>query len=47
METEIGNLDPKKNGECVPSKLLKEMRHIVSEPLAEVWNSELIRSSLR
>ena len=44
IDTEIGNLDPKKNGGCIPTKLLKEMRHIVSEPLAEVWNSELIRN---
>ena len=43
IDSEIGNLDPKKNGGCIPTKLLKEMRHIVSEPLAEVWNSQLIR----
>ena len=43
IDSEIGNLDPKKNGGCIPTKLLKEMRHIVSEPLADVWNSQLIR----
>ena len=43
IDSEIGNLDPKKNGGCIPTKLLKEMRHIVSEPLADVWNTQLIR----
>ena len=43
IDSEIGYLDPKKNGGWIPTMLLKEMRHIVSEPLAEVWNSQLIK----
>ena len=43
IEREIGALDPKKNGGCIPTKLLKEFRYIISKPLAEVWNIQLIR----
>ena len=42
IEREIGALDPKKNGGCIPTKLLKDFRYIVSKPLAEVWNTQLI-----
>ena len=28
IDSEIGNLDPKKNGGCIPTKLLIKMRHI-------------------
>ena len=43
IEEEISALDPKKNGGCISTKLLKEVRSVVSKPLAEVWNSEVIR----
>ena len=44
IDKQIRNLDPKKNGGCIPTKILKEMRHIVSKPLAEIWNTELIKN---
>ena len=40
----LDQLDPKKNDGCIPTKLLKELRHVVSKPLAEVWNTQLIRN---
>ena len=43
IEDEIGALDPKKNGGCIPTKLIKELRYVISKPLAEVWNIQLIR----
>ena len=43
MQNEIAQLDSKKNGGCIPTKLLKDLTHIVSKPLAEVWNTQLIR----
>ena len=44
IDKQIRNLDPRKNGGCIPTKILKEMRHIVSKPLAEIWNTELIKN---
>ena len=44
INKQIGALDPKKNGGCIPTKLLIATRHIVSEPLAEIWNEELIKN---
>ena len=46
MEKHIAALDAKKNGGCIPTKLLKEMRHIVKTPLAEVWNEEVIKGKI-
>ena len=42
IEDEIAALDSKKNGGCISTKLLKEVRSVVSKPLAEVWNSQVI-----
>ena len=42
IDKQITALDPKKNGGCIPTKLLIEMRHIVCQPLAEIWNKELL-----
>ena len=44
MGKKINALDPKKNGGCIPTKLLKEMCHIVKKPLTDVWNEEVIKS---
>ena len=43
IDKQIGALDPKKNGGCIPTKLLIATRHIVSKPLAEIWNEELVK----
>ena len=43
MDDQIAALNSKKNGGCIPTKLLKEMHHIVRKPLAEVWNNEVIK----
>ena len=43
IDEQIGALDPKKNGGCIPTKLLIATRHIVSKPLAEIWNEEVIK----
>ena len=40
----ISALDSKKNGGCIPTKILKEMHHIVKAPLAEIWNEEVIKN---
>ena len=44
MDKHIMALNSKKNGGCIPTKLLKEMHHIVRKPLTEVWNEEVINS---
>ena len=43
IEVEISALDSKKNGGCISTKLLKEVCLVISKPLAEVWNSQIIR----
>ena len=43
IEAEISALDSKKNGGCISTKLLKEVCFVISKPLAEVWNSQIIR----
>ena len=43
MDEQLLALDPKKNGGCIPTKQLKEMHHIVSNPLAAIWNTEVLR----
>jgi DNA polymerase III epsilon subunit-like protein len=43
IDEQINALDPKKNGGCIPTKLIKEMRHIVRQPLADIWNIELLK----
>ena len=44
MEKEIQNLNPKKAGTFmdIPTKQLKEVSSVVSEPLAKIWNEEVI-----
>ena len=37
---------PQKNGGCIPTKILIEMRHIVCQPLADIWNSEIIEGKI-
>ena len=44
MDKHIAALDSKKNGGCIPTKMLKEMHHIVKTPLADIWNEEVIKS---
>ena len=44
ISKEIRHLDPKKNGGCIATKLLKEMNHILCQPLADVWNTELLKN---
>ena len=44
MEKQIAALDSKRNGGCIPTKLLKEMCHIVKKPLTEIWNEEIIKN---
>ena len=46
MDNHISGLDPKKNGGCIPTKLLKELRHVVRKPLTEIWNNEVIRDKI-
>ena len=42
MEKELGALNSRKNGGCIPTKQLKKMKHIISKPLAEIWNKECV-----
>ena len=44
MEKELGALNSKKNGGCIPTKQLKNMKHIVSKPLTEIWNNECVKN---
>ena len=44
MGKKITALDHKKNGGCIPTKLLKDMCHIVKKPLTDVWNDEIIKN---
>ena len=44
IDEQIGLLNPRKNGGCIPTKMLIETREIVSMPLAEIWNAELIKN---
>ena len=43
MDKYISALDSKKNGGCIPTKLLKEMHHIAKTPLSNIWNEEVIK----
>ena len=44
LREQIGLLDIKKNGGCIPTKMLIECRNIVCKPLADIWNTELIKN---
>ena len=44
IDEQIGLLDIKKNGGCIPTKMLIECRDIVCKPLADIWNTELIKN---
>ena len=42
MEKKIASLNPKKNGGDIPTKILMDMRAIVSKPLAEIWDKQCV-----
>ena len=44
IENEISALNPKKNGGCISTKLLKEICPMVCKPLANIWNTQLIKN---
>ena len=44
MEKKLAALDPKKNGGCIPTKYLKQVRHVISEPMASIWNIECVQN---
>ena len=46
IDEQINALDPRKNGGCIPTKLLIEMQHVVRQPLADIWNSELLNEKV-
>ena len=46
MEKKIAALNPKKNGGGIPTKILRDMRGIVSKPLTEIWNKQCIGNKL-
>ena len=48
MKTEIRNLNPKKAGIHlnIPSKILKEVEDMVTAPLLQVWNDEIIEAEI-
>ena len=43
MEKKIIELDTKKNAGCIPTKILKQVRDIISQPLASIWNQEMCK----
>ena len=46
IELEIGNLNTKKVGTYlnIPTKIMKQVQHVISEPLMNIWNKEIIAS---
>ena len=44
MEKKIASLDPKKNGGGIPTRILRDMRSIVSKPLAEIWKKQCVEN---
>ena len=46
IKNEINALNPKKNGGSIPTKQLKEVGDIVSEPIAMIWNTEIIQKNI-
>ena len=42
MEKKIAALNPKKNGGGIPTKILRDVRKIVSGPLAEIWREQCV-----
>ena len=41
---EVNNLDVKKAGTNIPTKLLKQMKEVIVEPLMHIWNDEIIKN---
>ena len=46
MEKKIASLNPKKNGGGIPTRILRDMRSIVSKPLAEIWKKQCIEEKI-
>ena len=46
IDDQIKVLDPRKNGGCIPTKLIIEMQHMVRQPLADIWNTELLNEKV-
>ena len=46
MEKELGALNSRKHGGCIPTKQLKKMKHVVSKPLTDIWNNECVKNRL-
>ena len=46
MMMEINNLDTKKSGTYmnIPTKIMKESKEVVAEPLMHIWNIEIIEN---
>ena len=42
MEKKIAALNPRKNGGCIPTKIIMDMREIVSKPLSSIWNIQCV-----
>ena len=46
MEKKLAALDPKKNGGCIPTKYLKQVRYIICKPMASIWNKECVQTRI-
>ena len=46
MEKKIASLNPKKNGGDIPTKLLRDIRSIVCQPLAEIWRTQCVEKKI-
>ena len=46
MEKKIASLNPRKNGGSIPTKILKDVRGVVKEPLASLWNKQCIEKKI-
>ena len=42
MEKKIAALNPRKNGGSIPTRILIDMRSVVSKPLAAIWKEQCV-----
>ena len=42
MEKQIAALNPRKNGGCIPTRIIKDMRSVIGQPLSDIWNKQCV-----
>ena len=46
MEKKIAGLNPRKNGGCIPTRIIKDMRSVISKPLTDIWNKQCVTNKI-